>query len=423
MNIDIKNNIEKLETTLEITLNKEEFAPFLEKAFQKEVKNVKADGFRQGKMPKNIFIQKYGVEALFNEAINFAIAENYANAITEHKVEGVAFPAIDVKDVSEEGLSFSAVVAVSPKVETIEEDKIVVEQPNLDVTDEEVTTAIEALLSSETELVVTEEAAKLGDTVVIDFKGFVDGVAFEGGEGFSYPLELGSNSFIPGFEDQLVNAKAGDKVNVNVKFPEAYQAENLAGKDAVFECVVHEVKVKELPKLDDEFAVNLGIENVSNIEELKAHKKEELKTQKENTKQNVLREAAINAIDTYAKELDIAIHEKHIEEEIKAIIQNFEQQNQIQFAEYVKMIGKTEEEVKEEIKETAIESIKRKAIIDGLAQKHDVEVTEEDINAEFQKLADMYQIDLETIKKSVNQELAQIRSMIRDQKVLDKLAA
>lgn len=423
MNTNIKNNIEKLETTLEITLNKEEFAPFLDRAFQKEVKNVKADGFRQGKMPKAIYIKKYGVESLFNEAINFAIAENYANAITEHKVEGVAFPKVDVTEVSEDKLSFTAVVAVAPTVEHIDEDKIVVEQPNLNVTSEEVNASIEALLGSETELVVTEEAAKLGDTVVIDFKGFVDGEAFEGGEGTSYPLELGSNSFIPGFEEQLVGAKAGDKVSVKVTFPEAYQAPNLAGKDSVFECVVHEVKVKILPTLDDEFASNLGLENVSNVSELKAHKEEELKTQKENNKQNELREAAINAIDAYAKELDINIHDNHVEEEIKAIIKNFEQQNQIQFAEYAKMIGKTEEEVKEEIKETAIESIKRKAIIDGLATKHGIEVTQEDLDAEFQKLADMYKIDIETIKKSVDQELSQIRSMIRDQKVLDKLSA
>lgn len=423
MNVEIKNNVEALETTLEVTLNKEEFAPFLDRAFKKEVKSVKADGFREGKMPKSVFIQKYGVEALFNEAINFAIAETYAEAITSNKIKGVAFPAIDVKNVTEDELSFSAVVATAPVVEKVEEDKIVVEAANLEVSAEEVDAALETLLASEVELVVSDKAAELGDTVVIDFKGFVDGEAFEGGEGFSYPLELGSNSFIPGFEEQLVGAKAGEEVKVNVAFPAEYQASNLAGKDSVFECKVHEVKVKETPALDDEFAANLGLEGVSNLAELRANKEAELKAAKEANKQNALREAALKAVDAYANELDVNIHEKHIEEEVKAIVANFEQQNNIQFAEYAKMVGKTEEEVKEEIKSTAVESIKRRAILDFIAEANDFDATEEDVTAELQKLADMYQVDIELIRQSVAHELSQIRAMIRDQKVLDKLAA
>lgn len=423
MNVDVKNNIEKLETTFDITLNKEEFAPFLERAFKKEVKKVKADGFREGKMPKSVFIQKYGVEALFNEAINFAIAEAYANAITENQVKGVAFPQIDVKDVAEDKLHFSATVAVAPVLENVDTEKINVVEPSLEVTEEELEAALETFVASETELVVSETAAKLGDTVVIDFKGFVDGEAFEGGEGFSYPLELGSNSFIPGFEDQLVGAKAGEEVSVKVSFPENYQASNLAGKESVFECKVHEVKVKQTPKLDDEFVSTLGLEGVSTVAELKESKKAELATAKEANKDQALREAAIAAVDAYAAEIELNIHDNHVDEEVKAIISNFEQQNQIQFAEYAKVVGKTEEEVKEEIKSTAVESIKRRTILDFLAESNNFEATEEDVNAELQKLADMYQVDVELIRQSVAQELSQIKAMIRDQKVLDKLAA
>lgn len=421
MNIDVKNNVENLESTLSISLDKKEFAPFLDEAFKKEVKEVNADGFRKGKMPKAIFIQKYGIESLFNEAINQAVAKTYAEAVIDNNIKGVAFPTIDVVSVSEEGMEYTAVVAVAPSNIEVDETKINVEEVSTEVTSEDIEKEMKELVSSETELVLSDKTAELGDTVVIDFKGFKDGEAFEGGEGLSYPLELGSNSFIPGFEEQLVGSKSGEEVKVNVTFPENYQAENLAGQDVVFECKVHEVKVSEIPELTEEFVKNLGIDNVNTVEELKENKRNEIKKEKEKDLENKLRESALKAVDSFATTLSINIHDKHIEEEINEILKNFENQNQIKLEEYSKMVSKTIEEIREEVKDAAVESIKRRVVLDSIAHNNNIDANDEDVEAEIKKLADMYQVDTEVIKQSVSSELSQIKSMIKDQKVLDKL--
>lgn len=421
MKVEVQNK--NLETVLNIKLDGSEFAPYLDKAFKKEVKNVESDGFRKGKMPKAIFLKKYGVESLYNEAINFAMADSYSKAVVDNQVNGVAFPKIDVKNVSEEdGLEFEAVVAVAPEFKDLDEDKIKIEKASTDVTDDEINAELEKIVAQETELVVTDKAAENGDTVVIDFEGFKDGVAFEGGKGNSYPLELGSNSFIPGFEEQLVGSKAGDDVVVTVTFPESYQVADLAGAEAKFECKVHEVKSKETPELNDELVKSLGIENVSTVNDLKENKKDELEKAKKDNIENSQREMTLNSVDAYAKTIDLEIHDDHVSEEVKAITDNFQQQNNVSLSEYAKIIGKDEKEINEEVKQTAIDSIKRRTVLDALALKHKIDVTEEDIDSEIQKLADMYKVDLEIIKQSVAGELSQIKAMIKDQKVLDKLS-
>lgn len=268
---------------LVVTVSAEQFDLALDAAFNKVVKDIKVDGFRPGKLPKSIYISRFGWESLYNEGIEFAFQATYPMALREAEVYPVDDPKVDLVDPAaiEKGKSFDYTVEVDvwPNVHLGEYKGVSVKKQSTRVLKKDVEAYIQNVLKGKAENVIKEGAAELGDTVVIDFEGFVDGVAFEGGKGENYSLELGSNSFVPGFEDQLVGAKSEDNVEVKVTFPENYHAD-LASKDAVFKCVVHEVKTKVVPELNDDFVKELEIENVNTVEEYQEHVKALLKEQK-----------------------------------------------------------------------------------------------------------------------------------------------
>ena len=268
---------------LVVTVSAEQFDLALDAAFNKVVKDVKVDGFRPGKLPKSIYISRFGWESLYNEAIEFAFQATYPMALREAEVYPVDDPKVDLVDPAAiaKGSSFDYTVEVDvwPNVHLGEYKGVSVKKQSTRVLKKDVEAYINNVLKGKAENIIKEGAAELGDTVVIDFEGFIDGVAFEGGKGENYSLELGSNSFVPGFEEQLVGAKSEDEVEVKVTFPENYHAE-LASKEAVFKCIVHEVKTKEVPTLNDDFVKELELENVNTVEEYQEYVKNLLKEQK-----------------------------------------------------------------------------------------------------------------------------------------------
>ncbi len=275
---------------LVVTVSSEEFDKALDQAFEKVVKEVKVDGFRPGKLPKKMFIERFGYEALYSDAVEFAFQATYPLALSEAKVYPVADPKVDLeKDTKiEKGSSFNYIVEVDvwPEVHLGEYKGLKVKKDTVKVTKSDIDEQINTTLKSKAENVVKEDAAVMGDTVVIDFEGFLDGVPFEGGKGENHPLELGSNSFIPGFEDQLVGVKSEEDREVKVTFPENYQAENLAGKEAIFKCHVHEVKTKVVPELNDEFVAELDLKGVKTVDEYKEYVKKDLTDSKTKEAEN-----------------------------------------------------------------------------------------------------------------------------------------
>ena len=266
----------------------EEFNNALDQAFKKVVKDIEVPGFRKGKMPRGLFEKRFGVESLYQDAVDIVLPEAYTKAIDEPDIFPIAQPSVDIEQIEKgKDLIFTAEVEVKPEVTLGEYKGLEVEEKSVEITDEDVEEEIKKIQERHAELVVKddEEAVEEGDTVVMDFEGFMDGEAFEGGKGENHSLEIGSGQFIPGFEEQLIGKKAGDDTEVKVTFPEDYHAEDLAGKEATFKVKIHEVKYKELPELDDEFAKDVDDE-AETLEQLREKKKEQLDTEAKQSAEN-----------------------------------------------------------------------------------------------------------------------------------------
>jgi trigger factor len=377
----------------------------LDSAFKKVVKQINVPGFRKGKMPRALFEKRFGVEALYQDALDFIFPEAYMNAIKETGIEPIAQPENVDFDIEQMGkdkdFTFKATVQVKPEVKLGEYKGLEVEELDTNVTDEDVQKELEALQNRHAELVVKEEGtAEKGDTVVIDFEGFVNGEAFEGGKGENYSLELGSGTFIPGFEDQLIGVAAGESKDVEVTFPEEYHAAELAGKPAVFKVTVHEIKRKELPALDDEFAKDVDDE----VETLDALK-EKIKTRLENSKKH---EAEHHLRDTLvekaAANAEVEIPEVMVENEVNRMLQEFEQRLQMQGMNlelYYQFSGQDEAALREQMKEDARKRVKVNLTLEAIAKAENLEATEEDVNAELEKMAEMYNMSVDNIKKAL----------------------
>ena len=318
----------------------------LDIAFNKVKKSLNVPGFRKGRVPRQIFNKMYGEEALYQDALNALLPEAYANAVSESKIKPVSQPEINVESMEKDSAwVLSAKVTVEPEVELGEYKGLEVMKHSTDVSDKEVADELERRRQQQAELVLKEdEPAAEGDTVVIDFEGKVDGKPFDGGKAENYSLELGSKTFIPGFEDQLVGHKAGDEVEVKVTFPDDYQAKDLQGKDAVFEVKIHEVKQKELPELDDDFAKDID-DDVDTLEELKAKVKDEIKEQKEAAAKNAVQEEAISKAVENAKIGDIpeAMIEDDVQRQMDQYFSGMQQQG-INPDMYFKLTGTSEED-------------------------------------------------------------------------------
>ena len=415
-------NKEDGKVVIAFSATKEEFAKGLDQAFKRAVKRVNAPGFRKGKLPRAVFNKMYGEEALYQDAVDFVLPAAYTKAIDELEVSPLAMPDIDVKEISkEEGVKFEAVVTVKPNVELGEYKNLGLEKDSVEVTDADVEERLDSLLSRQAEWQIKEGESKKGDIVVIDFKGFIGDEAFEGGEAKGYELELGSGSFIPGFEEQLEGKVAPVDTVVNVTFPENYQVADLAGKEAKFEVTVHDVKEKVLPELTDEFVKEFSKEAASTVAEYKEKLKEEIKLEKENLAEKSYSDKVISTAVENAK---VSVPEKLVEQEVNSMFEQFTgnlSRQGLSFDLYEQFTGKGESDLKAEMKSDAENKIKTSFVLGEIAEVEKVEVTDADIDAEVKELATMYNMTEEGIKERISVE--DLRGELVIQKTVDFLKA
>ena len=415
-------NKEDGKVVIAFSATKEEFAKGLDQAFKRAVKRVNAPGFRKGKLPRAVFNKMYGEEALYQDAVDYVLPRAYTKAIDELEVSPLAMPDIDVKEISkEEGVKFEAVVTVKPNVELGEYKNLGLEKESVEVTDADVEERLDSLLSRQAEWQIKEGESKKGDIVVIDFKGFIGDEAFEGGEAKGYELELGSGSFIPGFEEQLEGKVAPVDTEVNVTFPENYQVADLAGKEAKFEVTIHDVKEKVLPELTDEFVKEFSKEAASTVAEYKEKLKEEIKLEKENLAEKSYSDKVISTAVENAK---VSVPEKLVEQEVNSMFEQFTgnlSRQGLSFDLYEQFTGKGEADLKAEMKSDAENKIKTSFVLGEIAEVEKVEVTDADIDAEVKELATMYNMTEEGIKQRISVE--DLRGELVIQKTVDFLKA
>ncbi|SDX63498.1 MULTISPECIES: trigger factor [Salimicrobium] len=408
--------------TLTVEVSPEEFDKALDQAFNKVVKEVQVPGFRKGKVPRKIFEGRFGVESLYQDALDIILPQAYSDAVQETGIEPVDQPEVDVEQIEKgEPLIFKADVTVKPEVELGEYKGLEVEEADTEVTDEDVEEELKRQQENQAELVVKEEGEiEEGDTVAMDFEGFVDGEAFEGGQAENYSLEIGSGTFIPGFEEQLVGKKAGEEPDVNITFPEDYHAEELAGKEATFKVKIHEVKAKELPELDDEFAKDVD-EDVESMDELKKKTRENLEQQKQQDAENQKRESLVNQASDNAS---VEIPQAMVDSELDRMVSEFEQRLQMQGMTkemYFQFTGQDDNQLREQMKEDAEKRVKTNMTLEAIAQTENVEVTEEDVNKELENMSAMYQTDVENLKQMLGGNTDMVKDDLKIQKAIEVL--
>ena len=389
------------------TIGQDKIQPALDQAFNKVKKNLNAPGFRKGHMPRAVFNQKFGEEALYDDALNAILPAAYEAAIAELGLDVVAQPKIDVKSIEKgQDWTLTAEVVTKPEVKLgAYKDLEVSDEASKEVTDEEVDAKLENERKNLAELVVKEGAAENGDTVVIDFVGSVDGVEFDGGKGENHSLELGSGQFIPGFEDQLVGAKAGDEVEVKVTFPEDYQAADLAGKAAVFVTKVNEVKAKEVPALDDELAKDLDDE-VETLDELKAKYRKELEAAKEIAFDDAVEGAALDLAVENAEivELPAEMVEDEVHRAMNEFMGNMQRQG-ISPEMYFQITGTTQEDLHKQYEADADKRVKTNLVIEAVAAAEGFDATEEEIQKEINDLAAEYNMEVSQVSALLSPEM------------------
>ncbi len=396
--------VEKLEKSmakLTIEVEAAEVEKALEGAYQKMKGSLNVPGFRKGKVPRVMVEKMYGPEVFYQDAVNIMIPDAYEKALDECEEDIVSKPEIDVVTIEKgKPFVFTAEVALKPPVKLGKYKGITIDKIDTEVTDEDVDKALEKEQENNARTVpVTDRPVQDKDVVTLDFEGFVDGEAFEGGKGEDYPLTIGSGAFIPGFEDQLIGVSAGEDKEVNVTFPEDYQAKELAGKAAVFKCKVKEIKAKELPELNDEFA-----SDVSEFETLAEYKEDIRKNLKESKEKEAKDEKESKVIEAIIKDADMEIPEAMIETQQEQMLDEFAQRMSYQglsMEQYYQFTGASKERMLEQLKPQAEERIKARLVLEALAKEEGITATDEDLEEEFKSLADAYQMDIEKIRKDM----------------------
>ena len=416
--------VEKLENNmakLKITVPAEQLEKAIEKAYQKNKNKIQIPGFRKGKAPRKMIEQMYGKGVFYEDAANDLIEEEYPKAVEECGEDVVSSPKIDVEELEAgKDFVFTAEVALKPPVKLGKYKGIEVEKMDLDVTDDEVDAEIDKQRNMNARSIdVTDRAVKDGDTVSLDFEGFVDGVAFDGGKGTDYPLTIGSGAFIPGFEEQLVGFEIGQEGDVNVKFPEDYQAENLAGKDATFKCKVNSIRAKELPELNDEFASDAGFDTVAEYKEDVKKKLEEKKAADEKAKRE---DAVVRAV---IEDSEMELPEAMIETQQRQMVNEFAQRLQMQgmnMDQYLQYTGGSVDQMLAQVKPQAIERIKSRLVLEAVAAKENIEISDADFEAELESMAHQYRMEVEKLKEMMSDaEKKQLKSDLAVQKAADFL--
>ena len=412
--------LEACHVQVDVVIDEEKWKAAQANSFKKLAKEVQVDGFRKGNAPEALVRKHIDQGKLLDDAINSLLPEAYKEALEKGKLEPFAQPKVDVTKLSETNLEVRFIVVTGPKVELGQYKGFELGKEEAKVTAKEVNDAIEALRVQNASLVLKEDAAEKGDTVVMDFVGSVNGEKFEGGSAQNYELELGSGSFIPGFEDQLIGVKAGEHRDVNVKFPEQYTPE-LAGKDALFACDVHEVKAKKLPELSDEFVKDLALEGIETVEALKASKKEELLQNKEARAKREYLEKLYAAIANSSK---IEIPQEMIDEQAANMKKDMEgrmKQSGLTLEQYLQFTGQKEEDFTAKLKEDAKKDITNYFILEKIGEIEKLELTDADVEFEYAKLAEQYKMSVEDVKKALSAQLEQFKHNLRMTRIEEQL--
>ena len=417
-------NLEKNMAKLTIEVSAEDFEKALQKAYEKNKNKIAVNGFRKGKVPRAVIEKVYGAGVFYEDAANILIPEEYSKAAEESKLDIVSQPEIDVTQI-EKGKSFifTAEVALKPEVTLGEYLGVEIEKTDAKVTADDVKAELEKVREQNARLVdVTSRGVKDKDQAVIDFEGFVDGVPFEGGKGTDYPLTIGSHSFIDNFEEQLIGAKIGKEVEVNVTCPENYQAAELAGKPATFKVTVKAIKVKELPKLDDDFA-----KDVSEFDTLADYKADIKKNLTEKKKEEAKREKEAKAVAKAVENASMDIPEGMIKLQVNNMVNEFAQRLQMQglsIDQYIQYMGSNHQQFMESLKPEAVTRIKNSLVLEAVVKAENITATEDDFEEEVKRMADMYKMEVDKVKEILgDNEKEQIMSDLAIQKAAELIAS
>lgn len=418
----MKSNWTKLEGSMgELTaeFSGAEWTDAQKAAFNKIAKTVRLDGFRPGKAPAALLKKRIPTAQVLQEALDTVLSKNYMTLLTENNVEPIAQPELTVESMDEEKVSIKLKITVRPEVTLGEYKNLDIKKATVRVTQKEIQARIDELRNEYAVLEDKEGAVENGDTAVIDFEGFLDGVAFEGGKGENHPLEIGSGSFIPGFEEQIIGMNVNETKDINVTFPKEYQAEDLAGKEVVFKVTVHEIKTKILPEVDDELAKDINIEGVETVKDLEAHVKSELKAQKTQKAENDYSEAVFKkVIENSTVEVPDVMVEQEMQGMLQEIVGNLQQQG-LDFETFKAITGKSTEDIKEEIKDQAKERVQLNLILAEIVKAENIEVSEEELNEELKTIASYYGKDVEEIKTIFAGQMGAITSDILNRKAIN----
>ena len=410
-------NLEKNMAKLTIEVPASEFEKALQSAYNKQKKSISVPGFRKGKVPRQMVEKMYGPEIFYEDAANELIPTAYEEELKNCDLEIVSRPTVDIVQIKKgENFIFTAEVAVKPEVTLGEYKGMEVDKTSTRVTQKEVEAKIKEEAEKNARTVTVEgRPVQDGDEVILDFEGFVDGEAFEGGKGENYPLTIGSGSFIPGFEEQLVGAEAEKEVEVKVTFPEEYHAEELKGKDAVFKCTVHEIKEKQSPEIDDEFAAEVS--EFGTLDEYKDDVKAKIKEQKENEgKQKKEDQAVEKAVANATMEIPEAMIDEQVRQMVNEFAQNMQYQG-ISFEQYCQITGMTLEKIQEETRPQAVKRIETRLVLEAIAKAENIEVTEERLDEEIKKMAESYNMEADKLKELMGEE--EKKQMMEDIAVQD----
>ena len=410
----------KNEKKITIKIDGEEWSKLVDDAFHKANKKAKIAGFRPGKAPKDIFVKHYGMESLYYEASNKAVEVAYEKMLDENSdLDIVTQPTVDIHNIGEDGVEFEFTLTLKPEVKLGTYKGLKAKKEKVKVTKEEIEESINHMREHYKENVLKDGAIANGDIAVIDFEGFKDGKAFDGGKGENYSLEIGSNTFIPGFEEQLIGKKSGEEVEVNVTFPEEYHSEDLKGAKATFKVKIHEVKEVKVPELDEDFFSDLGMEGIDSKESLEKQVKENITTQKERKADDEWLDALL---EEAASTMKVDIPEVMIEDETSRMIQEFAQNVQMQgisLDQFFQFSGMTEEKLKDEYKEQATKRVTYRLMIEAIIKAEKIDVTEEELNKEAEEMASKYQMSKEEFFERFGEEM--IRYDLKVHKVFNLL--
>ena len=402
MNVKSVEKQEKSAVELVIEIGGEEFEAAVQKAYLKQRNKINVPGFRKGKAPRKIIEGMFGSGVFYEDAINELYPKAYADAVEQEKLDVVSWPNVEVLEAGKDGLTFKATVTIRPEVKLGEYKGLTAEKEEVKITDEDIDNELKPYINRASRMVTVEREAQNGDTVVIDFEGFKDGVPFDGGKAEGHSLELGSGAFIPGFEDQLVGTKAGDEKDVNVTFPEDYHAEDLAGAPVVFKVKVHEVKEKQLPTVDDEFA-----KDVSEFDTLEAFKKDlaDKLTERREAQAKRAFEAAI--MEQVMDNMEVEIPDAMVAYETDQMVEDMARRIQAQgipFEQYMAMTGMTIDIVRSQAAAAAMERVRRDLALGAVVAAENIEISDEDLEAEYKRLADEYHMELDQVKAAAPAE-------------------